>query len=58
MKAHAENFKKIHKKTFVKNNKAFAIEKRKFAAPEKLLINIAKNQFARERSKSIKIRIL
>lgn len=58
MKAHAENFKKIHKRTFVKNNKVFATEKRKFAAPEDMLRNIAKNQFARGRSKSIKINVL
>lgn len=58
MKDHAENFKKMHKKTFAKNGKIFAVEKRKFSSPEQLLKSIAKSQFARERSKSVKIRSL
>lgn len=55
IKTHVENFKKMHKKTFVKNKKMFAIEKRRFSSPEELLRSLAKSQFARERSKSIKI---
>lgn len=58
IKEHAENFKKMHKKTFVKSNKVFAVEKRKFVKPEDLLKNTIKSQFAKERSKSIKIGIL
>ena len=55
---HARHFKKIHKKTFVKNGKLFAAEKRKFTIPEELLKSIIKNQFVKERSKSIKIEVL
>ena len=58
IKQHIENFKKMHKKAFVKNRRFFAIDKRKFTKPEDLLKNIAKNQFVKERSKSIKIHIL
>src|SRR3989338_6424479 len=49
---------KIIKKTFVKNGKLFAAEKRKFTIPEELLKSIIKNQFVKERSKSIKIEVL
>ena len=58
IKQHVDNFKKMHKKTFVKNRRIFAIEKRKFTKPEDLLKSIVKNQFVKERSKSIKIHIL
>ncbi len=52
---HADNFKRMHKKTFVRNSKMFALEQRKFSAPEDLLKNIVKSQFVKERSKSVKI---
>ena len=55
---HFENFKKIHKKTLVKHGKVYAIEMRKFILPEILLKNLVKNQFAKERCKSIKINVL
>ena len=58
IKAHAENFKKMHKKTFVRGNRIFAVENRRFTAPEVLLRAAAKSQFAKERSKSAKIEIL
>ncbi|MBI2660260.1 CCA tRNA nucleotidyltransferase [Candidatus Woesearchaeota archaeon] len=58
IKQHAENFKKAHKKTFVKDGKIYAIEKRKFTHPEGLLNSIIKNQFVKERSKSAKTEIL
>ena len=58
IKQHADNFKKIHKKTFFKNHKLFAIEKRQFIKPEDLFKNIIKNHFIKEKSKSIKIDIL
>ncbi|MBI2652256.1 CCA tRNA nucleotidyltransferase [Candidatus Woesearchaeota archaeon] len=58
IKQHADNFKKIHKKTFIKLNKIFALEKRKFLIPEDLLKNTVKNNFVKERCKSIKINIL
>ena len=58
IKQHLENFKKIHKKTLIKNNKIFAIEKREYTIPEDLLKDSTKNQFAKERSKSIKMNVL
>lgn len=58
MKNHAENFRKIHKRTFIKSGKLFASEPREFLMPEDLLNDAIKNKFARERSMSIKINIL
>ena len=58
IKQHAENFRKIHKKNFVKNDKIYAKEERKFTMPETLLKNLDKKQFAKEKSKSIKINVL
>lgn len=58
MKQHVGNFKKVHRKTFNKNNKIYAYEKRQFTKPEELLGKLAKNQFAKEKSKSIKINVL
>jgi tRNA nucleotidyltransferase (CCA-adding enzyme) len=55
---HASNFRKMHKKTFTKNGKIYAKEQRMFTSPEYLLKNSIKNQFVKERSKSIKIEIL
>ncbi|MEK6983073.1 MAG: CCA tRNA nucleotidyltransferase [Nanoarchaeota archaeon] len=55
MKQHVENFKSVHNNAFVKNNKIFAIEKRTFVVPEELLRNIAKIEFVKGRSESIKI---
>jgi len=58
MAQHAGNFRKKHKKTFIKNGKVFAAEQRKFTAPEDILDSLVKTQFTRERSKSSKIKIL
>ena len=58
IKNHVEHFKKTHKKTYVKSGKIFASEKRKFLVPENLLKDAIKNEFAKERSKSIKIKVL
>ena len=58
IRQHADNFKKMHKKTFIKNGKIFAIEGRKFTLPEDLLKDITKNTFVKERSKSIKLKII
>jgi len=57
IKQHADNFKKIHKKTMIRNNKLFALEPREFLVPEDLLKNLIKSKFAKERSKSLKINI-
>ena len=58
IKHHVGHFKKMHKKTFIKNNRIFALEQRIFLVPEKLLKNLIKNQFVRERCKSINFEIL
>ncbi|MBI2656710.1 nucleotidyltransferase domain-containing protein [Candidatus Woesearchaeota archaeon] len=58
IKQHVENFKKIHKKTHIKNNKIFAAERRKFTKPEELLKNTIKSHFVKERVKSIQANIL
>lgn len=58
MKQHAEDFRKIHRKTFVKNNRIYAVEKRKFTLPEQLIKTLIKSQFIKERAKSFKATIL
>ncbi|MBI2654569.1 CCA tRNA nucleotidyltransferase [Candidatus Woesearchaeota archaeon] len=58
IKQHADNFRKRHKRTFIKNNKVYATEKRKFILPEQLSKNLIKNKSIKERCKSIKIEIL
>ena len=58
IKHHVDQFKKIHKHTFVKSNRIFALEKRKYTSPEDLLKNLSKYEFVRERSKSMKINVL
>jgi len=58
IKQHVDNFKKIHKKTFVKKNKIYALEQKKFTKPLELLKNLIKNQFVKERAKSMKIEVL
>lgn len=55
IRQHADNFKKIHKKTFVRSNKIFALDQREFLVPEGLLKSLIKNQFVKERCKSLKI---
>ena len=58
LKTHVDHFKKTHKRAFRKSGKIFALEQRKFLFPDDLLKNLAKNDFVKERSKSIKIEIL
>ncbi len=58
MELHAENFRKVHKKTFVKKGKVYALEQRKFLEPHDLAAQLIKNQFVKERCTSIKINIL
>jgi tRNA nucleotidyltransferase (CCA-adding enzyme) len=52
---HVAHFKKIHKKTFTKSGKIFAVEKRKFMFPEDLLKSLLKSPYVRERTKSTRI---
>ncbi len=57
IKQHVEHFKKMHKKVFVKNNRLYAKDKRKYTLVEDFLKNLVKNQFVKERIKSITINI-
>ena len=58
IKIHADNFRKIHKKTFIRSGKIFANEPRHYQKPEDLLKSLAKAQFVREKCKSINLKIL
>ncbi len=55
---HAQHFKKMHKKTYVKSNKIYAAEKRKYIKPEDLLKYALKDEFVKERSNSVRIKII
>jgi len=55
MKMHVLNFKKTHKKTYAKKDRIFASEKREFAKPENLLRSLMKNQYVKEKCKSIRM---
>ena len=58
MKQHVDNFRKIHKKTLEKNRKIYAVDKRKYAFPEDLLKELIKLDYSKERSKSLKFKVL
>ncbi len=58
IKNHADNFKRMHKKTFVKSGRIFAWEERKFLAPEDLSRQLVKNDFVRERCRGIKVEFI
>ena len=55
LQTHAANFKKIHRKTFVKKGKVCVIEARKFTNPGVLLRELVKDPYIRQRCKSIGI---
>ena len=55
---HVENFKKLHKKTHIKNNKIYATEERKYAKLEDLLKSTIKEEFVKARVKSIKLKLV
>ena len=57
MAQHVENFRKIHKKTFRKKGKIYAIVRRKYTVPENLLKELIGHDYSKERSKSIKLSI-
>ena len=57
MNQHAENFRKMHKKTFEKSGKVHAVDERKYTIPETLLNQLINSQYAKERSKSVKLKI-
>ena len=52
---HAEIFRKKHKKTFVRNNRLFAVEKRKFIDAKILINKMLKSQNVKDNVISIKI---
>ncbi|MBS3105555.1 nucleotidyltransferase domain-containing protein [Candidatus Woesearchaeota archaeon] len=58
IKQHVDNFKKVHKKTFIKKNKIYAMEQRNFTKPIELLKSIVKERFVTERCKTLKIEVL
>ena len=58
IKHHVENFKKMHRKTLVKSGKILALTRRKYTVPDKLLKDIIKDEYVKERAKSVKIIIL
>ncbi len=58
IKHHVDNFRKLHKRTYSKNNKIYAIERRKYAKPEDLLKKIMRDEFVIERAKSIKLKLV
>ncbi len=58
IKQHVENFKRIHKKIYIKASKIFALEKRTFLTLEDLLKKIIKDEFIKDRCKSIDVDIL
>ncbi len=51
-KQHVAHFKKVHKKTTVKNKRLYTIEKRMFTQPEKLIEKALKNAYVTERVSS------
>ncbi len=55
MKESNENFKKAHKKTFVKNGQIFAEEKREFKTPLELLKSILSSKYVKEKCQSYSI---
>src|SRR3989338_2960015 len=58
MKQHVDNFRKIHKKTLEKNRKIYAVDRRKYLFPEDLLKKLIKSDYSKERSKSLKLKVL
>ncbi len=58
MKQHVDNFRKMHKKTFEKSGKMHAIDSREFLFPEDLLNELIKSDYSKERSKSLKLKVL
>ena len=54
-KEHVSKFKKKHKKTFVKGNRIFALDKRKFRNPEGLVKSLFNNKYLKNKIKNIKI---
>jgi tRNA nucleotidyltransferase (CCA-adding enzyme) len=54
-KVDAERFRARHKVVSVKNNRLYAEENRKYKNPEKLIKDVIKEAYVKERVKAIKI---
>jgi tRNA nucleotidyltransferase (CCA-adding enzyme) len=54
-KTDAARFRLKHKKVIVKNNRLYAEEKRKYKIPEKLVKDLIKEDYVKERVKSVRI---
>jgi len=52
---HSKRFKKLHKKTFVKNKRMYANVLRKYSEPKKLIADIVKSHNFKDKIKSVKI---
>ncbi len=54
LKDHVKEFKKKHKQTSIKNDKIYALEKREYTKPEKLIKDLLQEKYVKERAKAIK----
>ena len=54
LKEHVSRFKKKHKKTVVKKGRIFALDRRRFREPEKLIKSLFNNKYLKEKVKDIK----
>lgn len=52
-KEHCDKFKKAHKKVFAKKNRLFAVVEREFLTPRDALIEAFKNNYLKDKAKSI-----
>jgi len=58
IKQHAEQFKKRHKKTFIKKGRLYAIGRREFLNPEDFFRNFIQREYIRENCRSVQIKII
>ncbi len=56
LKEHVSNFKKKHKKTFVKKGRIYAKDKRKFVKASDFIKSLLKQEYVKERVKSINLK--
>ena len=57
-KPHIEKFRKMHRKTLIKNKRLVAIETRTYIVAEKLFASIIKNEYVKERAASSRYEVL
>ncbi|MBD3354727.1 CCA tRNA nucleotidyltransferase [Candidatus Woesearchaeota archaeon] len=55
MKKHVKKFKKKYKRTSVKNGKLYAKVKRKYREPERLVKDLIKKRYVKEKTKKVKL---